>query len=314
MLQSLSFDLTSFDISPNHGFLPDALPLQKLNDPYFELWEAIISHLPALLKNKSLRNQVNKLPILSTSRLTSEREWHRAYLILSFLAHAYIWEVGGPSQVRQTLESFKSLLIETQILPPSISVPFLNVSSRLELPPTATYAALNLWNFATLSPWSELTLDNLRVLHTFTGTKDEEWFYLVSVAIEARGAKIIPVMLKAIDAARQNNSSVVLSALSKFTNCVRDIGSVLKRMYERCSPDVFYNQIRPFLAGSKNMMVAGLPQGVFYDEGNGQGRWHKYSGGSNAQSSLIQFFDVVLGVEHGSTKGSNDGFLKVSRV
>jgi indoleamine 2,3-dioxygenase len=121
-------------------------------------------------------------------------------------------------------------------------------------------------------------------------------------------------MLKAIDAARQNNSSVVLSALSKFTNCVREIGGLLKRMYEQCSPDVFYNQIRPFLAGSKNMMVAGLPHGVFYEEVNGRGRWHKYSGGSNAQSSLIQFFDVVLGVEHRSTEGSNEGFLKVSRV
>jgi indoleamine 2,3-dioxygenase len=314
MLQSPNIDLASFDISPSHGFLPEALPLQKLNDPYFELWEAIVSHLPVLLKNQSLRNQVNKLPILSTSRLTSEREWHRAYLILSFLAHGYIWEAGGPSQVRRTLNQFESLLTEHQILPPSISVPFLDVSSHLELPPTATYAALNLWNFTTLSPWSELTPNNLKVLHTFTGTKDEEWFYLISVAIEARGAKIIPVMVKAIDAARQNNCPVVLSALSKLTDCVREIGSLLKRMYEQCSPDVFYSQIRPFLAGSKNMMVAGLPHGVFYDEGNGGGRWHKYSGGSNAQSSLIQFFDVILGVEHSSTKGPNEGFLNVSRV
>jgi indoleamine 2,3-dioxygenase len=204
--------------------------------------------------------------------------------------------------------------LKNQILPPSISVPFLEISSRLELPPTATYSALNLWNFTALSSQPEFTVENLKVLNTFTGTRDEEWFYLISIIIEARGAKIIPVMLKAIDAARQSNSSVVLSALSKFTECVREIGSLLKRMYEQCSPNVFYNQIRPFLAGSKNMAVAGLPHGVFYDEGNGQGKWHQYSGGSNAQSSLIQFFDIVLGVEHNSTSGSNKGFLQVSRA
>ena len=62
------------------------------------------------------------------------------------------------------------------------------------------------------------------------------------------------------------------------------------------------------------MSVAGLPKGVFYDEGDGRGEWRMYSGGSNAQSSLIQFFDIVLGVEHHSqagTKASKTGFLNV---
>jgi indoleamine 2,3-dioxygenase len=204
----------------------------------------------------------------------------------------------------------------SQRLPPAISVPFLEVSSHLGLPPTATYAGLNLWNFSSLSPGASLSnIENLRTLHTFTGTRDEEWFYLISVAIEAHGAEIIPVMLKAMDAAQSNNPRVVISALIKFSKCVREVGVILKRMNEECDPNVFYNQIRPFLAGSKDMMLAGLPKGVFYDEGEGKGEWRQYSGGSNAQSSLIQFFDVALGVEHsltGATKGSKPGFLQVT--
>jgi len=121
-------------------------------------------------------------------------------------------------------------------------------------------------------------------------------------------------MLKAIDAVKVNNSHLVLGALVVMAYCIRDIGSMLKRMDEHCAPEVFYNEIRPFLAGSKNMSAAGLPNGVFYDEGEGKGQWLQYSGGSNAQSSLIQFFDVVLGVEHsptGGQKGNNTGFLQV---
>lgn len=82
-------------------------------------------------------------------------------------------------------------------------------------------------------------------------------------------------------------------------------------MYERCDPMVFYHEIRPFLAGRKNMEAAGLPRGVFYDEGNGKGEWKQLRGESNGQSSLIQFFDVVLGVEHHSHGGAGQASYHV---
>lgn len=128
-------------------------------------------------------------------------------------------------------------------------------------------------------------------------------------------------MTSAIDAISRNNSHIILGALIKFGYIVREIGNLLKRMNEGCDPMVFYNEIRPFLAGSKNMGLAGLPQGVFYSEGvdaegKEKGQYRQYSGGSNAQSSLIQFFDVILGVSHHSTVGtapSKNGFLSEMR-
>ncbi len=133
------------------------------------------------------------------------------------------------------------------------------------------------------------------------------------MAIEAYGAKVIPVVMKAMDAIRANESEVVSAALIDFGHNIREIGKILQRMDEQCSPKVFYDDIRPFLAGSKNMELAGLPKGVFYEERDGKGKWRQYSGGSNAQSSLIQFFDIALGVEHTLTKGSKarNGFLQV---
>lgn len=151
--------------------------------------------------------------------------------------------------------------------------------------------------------------DHLQAVTSFTGTKDEEWFFMVSVAIEAAGAKLVPLMMDAIDAVAVNNGPRVAGLLTKFAAEIDDIALILARMDQKCSPGAFYHQLRPFLAGSKNMASAGLPKGVFYDHGAGNGEWHEYYGGSNAQSSLIQTFDIFLGVEHTETGG---GYLHVS--
>lgn len=194
-----------------------------------------------------------------------------------------------------------------QRLPPAVVKPFLAVAEHLGITPSATYAVTNLWNYHCLSPAGDLSdPENLGTFLTFTGTDDESWFYLVSVAMEARGAPIFPRVLDAIQAARVNDSVRASEHLDCFTEVLKEVTMLLQRMYERCAPKVFYHSIRPFLAGSKNMAAAGLPNGVFYDEGNGKGQWKQYSGGSNAQSSLIQFFDAVLGVQHMEAKTRTD--------
>lgn len=183
-----------------------------------------------------------------------------------------------------------------------MSIPLLQVCDYLELPPVATYAGVCLWNFRPIFPDEPIdSLENLATLTTFTGSLDESWFYLVSVAIEARGAPLIPLLLEAITAVRNEDIKSVTLALQAFAERLDEIGSLLDRMYENCDPHVFYHRIRPFLAGSKNMADAGLPNGVVYDTGLGDEPYRQYGGGSNAQSSLIQFFDIILGITHRPT-------------
>lgn len=283
--------LADYGISPTHGFLPDVLPLSRLPDPYYNKWEAIVANLQALVLSRRLRGVVDKLPILSTIGLEHDAEWRRAYSLLGFMAHAYIWGGDKPSDR----------------LPPPISVPLLQISERLEIPPVATYAAVCLWNFKPLFMDEDIdNLENLATLSTFTGSLDESWFYLVSVAIEARGAPIITLMLTAIAAARHGDSATVTRCLRTFAERLADLTDLLQRMHESCDPIIFYNRIRPFLAGSKNMTEAGLPRGVLYEDGSGTETYRQYSGGSNAQSSLIQFFDIALGIEHRPTGESRN--------
>ncbi|OAG35954.1 hypothetical protein AYO21_09881 [Fonsecaea monophora] len=261
-----------YGISPVRGFLPSELPLQCLSHPVYDRWERIINNFQSLLLSKRLRAVIDKLPVIPAVHLETDTEWRRAY----------------------------------SRLPPSITYPLLQVSEYLELPPVATYAGLVLWNWKPLFLSDNLALENLSTLITFTGSLDEQWFYLVSVAMEAKGGPSIPLLLKAMQAARDNDVETVTKCLQSVAQTLDELGTLLVRMYDSCDPHVFYHRIRPFLAGSKNMKDAGLPRGVYYDDGSRQSTWRQYGGGSNAQSSLIQFFDIVLGVEHRPTGSKKD--------
>ena len=94
--------LEDFDISERYGFLPDELPLQILPDPYYNKWEAVVGSLQALILSRRLREVVQKLPVLSTSRLVVPAEWRRAYLVLAFITHGYIWGGDVPAEVSKT--------------------------------------------------------------------------------------------------------------------------------------------------------------------------------------------------------------------
>lgn len=89
-----------YDISPKNGFLPNEPPLQYLPHSYYRKWEAVVANLQALLLSKRLRAVLEELPVITTSRLRTEAEWRRAYVLLSFMTHAYIWGGDAPADVR----------------------------------------------------------------------------------------------------------------------------------------------------------------------------------------------------------------------
>jgi len=72
---------------------------------------------------------------------------------------------------------------------------------------------------------------------------------------------MIPIMLGAIASAQAGDAGKVSQALSALPECLDELAVLLHQMYEKCSPNVFCNEIRPWLAGSKNATAAGLPKG-----------------------------------------------------
>jgi len=291
--------LSDYDVSPTNGFLPTLPPCSRLSDAYYAPWESLVASLQPLILTSRLRSVVDRLPLLTTAHLVDEPEWRRAYSILGFVVHAYVWGGETPADV----------------IPPPLAIPFLETCAHLDLPPVATYAGLVLWNWKPLFSDEPIdSLENLATLHTLTGSLDESWFFLVSAAIEARGAPLLPLMLNAIRAARAGDIPAVTQALRLFAERIDDLSQMLARMVEHCDPHIFYHRIRPMLAGSKNMAEAGLPHGLLFDTGSPTDTYVQYSGGSNAQSSIIQFFDIVLGVQHAPSQPGAPNFIRDMRA
>lgn len=277
--------LEDYDIDEKRGFLSSEMPPSALPHEYYAPWEKIATNIPQLLLTSQMKNVVeNELPLLSIDQLSTLPELKRAYVLLTFMINGYVWSSTPPNEC----------------VPEALAQPLLQVSEKLGLPPIATYSSVVLWNYKIVDPSKPLDLENLTTGLTFTGSIDESWFYLISVYFEKVGARCIEHGLKAINAVNNADSAQFINSMKQLAQGIDDLTEILTRMDEKCDPYVFYFRIRPFLAGWKNMAKAGLPNGVKYGSEGGYQQW---AGGSNAQSSLIQYLDLVLGVTHFTDAG-----------
>ncbi|CAG8832546.1 25001_t:CDS:2, partial [Racocetra persica] len=213
-------------------------------------------------------------------------EYHRAFLVLSSLAHGYVW--GKFDEVSDRL-------------PACIAKPWVKVSDYLGISPIVNHAAVVLWNWRLIFPDEPFSLNNLATLFTFSNTPDESWFYLVTTAIEGFGGRAITAIMSAIRAIKTGNTQKLIIALRDINSTIIDINATLQRMHEKCDPYVFYHMIRPYLSGWEN--EDRLPKGLIYEgvdgnDENGDPIYRKYVGASAGQSALIQTLDIALNIEH----------------
>lgn len=187
--------LRKYDIDPFRGFLPSQDPLQRLPYKRYHLWEDLGDDLPKLLGARlgQVREPLRHLPVIPTDKLVTEDDLRRAHLLLCLFAHAYVW--GGTEPMDH--------------IPKGIAVPLWEVSQRLGMPPVLGHPSIVLYNWRRLDEKAAITMDNLSTLNNFFDGRDESWFYLITVEIEAKGARaIVPIML-AIDAIQRLKDETV---------------------------------------------------------------------------------------------------------
>jgi indoleamine 2,3-dioxygenase len=313
-----------FDVDTRTGFMPPNPPLARLPSQW-EPWEQLIDDAQSYrlqlgnkinitdeekARSESWRvrvaqvrrysfslgiynNDITKpqLPTLPTADLyQSELLLRRSHHVLAWTMHFYIHSLPPEVEIR---------------IPAPITVPLLQICVQLQLPPVITYSDDVLYNWALKVPSTEPTpaLDNLRCLTLFTGTRDEEEFYLSSARIELRGVDALEIMRATMDelfvgdtlAARR-----ITRYLQSLVRVLDDLARLLLAVRDGCDPDVFYHVIRPWFNGADSGSKKWTFEGLDDDAGTGLRIPTELSGPSAAQSSLIHALDTFLGVDHTS--------------
>jgi indoleamine 2,3-dioxygenase len=273
--------LSDFDISPEHGFLPQD-PFQEIPD--CEPLNALASELPKLLSARMVRRfidgQRSLLPSIPSS--WEEQAYRAAMRVLSFAGHAYVWE--SPDHPAASL-------------PAQIAQPWYEVAHRLERPPVLSYASYALDNWRRLDASKPIALDNIVLLQNFLGGLDEEWFVVVHVQIERQAGPGMAGLAQAVNGAALDREADVLIGLRALASAQTEMRDTLLRMKERCDPYIYYTRVRPYIHGWKNSPT--LREGLVYGGVAAYaGRPQPFRGETGAQSSIVPCLDAGLGISH----------------
>ncbi|XP_043359041.1 indoleamine 2,3-dioxygenase 1 isoform X2 [Dermochelys coriacea] len=283
-------NLEKFHVSEEYGFvLPD--PLTELPD-YYAPWMDVAANLPHLIEGHQLRRE---MPLLSTQYLRGHRQLRLARLALGFITMGYVWQGGS----RQTVK----------ILPRVLAVPYCTISELLDLPPILVYADCVLANWKKRDPCGPLNIENLDILFSFPGGDSNKGFFIVSLLVEAAaaaGIKAIPIIVNAI---LHRDLCSLETALQDVVLSICKMCEAFKLIHECVNPGAFFRSLRIYLSGWKDSFL--MPEGLVYE-----GVWDspkQFSGGSAAQSSTLQCFDVLLGIQHRTAQGFSAEYLGCMR-
>lgn len=197
------------------------------------------------------------------------------------------------------------------VIPESIGIPLLRVSQHLNLPSILTYSDTVLYNWDLVKPSADPTpgLFNIRSQELFTGTNDEQEFYLTSARIELRGVEALELMRESMDELFVGDDIAVQRVcgyLEQLAVVINDLRELLMHVKEGCNPTVFNDEIRPWFRGrdsdpaQRPWVFEGIEEaGIPYPT--------EMSGPSAAQSSLIHVLDIFLGVVQYSHKETITG-------
>ena len=171
--------------------------------------------------------------------------------------------------------------------------------------------------------WEAISSDaisqSLQLGDKATSTSDEPEFYLVSGRIEL--AAVVRSTMDELFVGDDIAIRRITEYLHQLASVIRRIKLILLELRTKCSPDIFYHQIRHWLRGEDSQKDRKwIFEGI--DEDPSLVEPVELSGPSAAQSSLLQALDIFLGVdqysplEKTSTEDSNQytSFLKRMRL
>lgn len=243
------------------------------------------------------------MPVLETEGLRESLcSLRRAHVVLAFLTHFYAHTTVAPNPVE---------------IPTCLGVPLLAVSDLLGLPPVLTYADTVLYNFHAAAPSGALSLaanPPTYTLASFTNTRSEQQFYIISALCEIAGSEALRLMRRSLDElflADQTALRRLTMYLKKLAVQIDRIGDITLSIMKEVDPEEFYHLIRPWFKGgdsegpeSLGWLFMGADDQAHAAENANRGtrKGRMFSGPSAGQSSLIHAIDIFLTVDHSPTE------------
>lgn len=255
------------------GFLPEKDPLAKLPSSYEPL-EEIVSNLPEFYTDGSIRERIKKLPELPVAHLDGQL-LEAVMRDIHFVTAAYYHARGHEPP---------------NYFPSNIARPAYYAAKKFDKEPILSYCSYALNNWSLRFDERGFEPDNINILRKFIFTRDEEWFILIHVAIEAEAQNI----LKAIVAAYGEKA---LANPDDFEDCLVMMGIGLERLYrllarmrEQCQPKTYAAEVRIPIMMQKEIVFEGVPEL--------KGRPITLLGETGAQSSIVPSVVAALCVQH----------------
>ncbi|MBL4869234.1 MAG: hypothetical protein JKY67_22965 [Pseudomonadales bacterium] len=278
--------MNCWEVTTKRGFLMAENPVNCVSSVLngelkiaVEAIENIANSLPHHIDNETTREVCHNLPVLKVYSLGTLELAHRERLhqIYAYLTNAYLWAPGE---------------VPVNSLPAQLAVPFVQLSDLVNRPPTLSYTNTQLCNWQVIDPAKPLDdAENLKTLQTFQNYPDEEWFWVIHIAIEAAGGAAVMAGKDAVMAAKVGDVDRLTKGLRIITDGLSKIIALAKRIEEGCDPDIYFKTLRPFLFNKEEGLIF---EGVKRYEGKPQ----KFYGQTGAQSSLIPALCEVLGIKH----------------
>ncbi|MDX1993950.1 MAG: hypothetical protein SF029_16300 [bacterium] len=269
----------------DRGYLvcPDPLvhlpPETPLSSEAIETLESLAASVPALMESRQIGQTIDSLPRFD---FNAEAFTHadfriveRLMMLYSYFASAYIY--GEPENPAHRL-------------PEGVAVPLVRLAGMVERPPILSYSGYVLNNWRRLDPAGEIALGNMTLLQNFLGGRDEDWFILVHVDIEAQAAGALQGVKRAVDAAKSSDAETLASALQQVAACVTNMIHTFHRMPEGCDSDVYYYKVRPYIFGFNDVVYEGVAEFG--------GKPQTFRGQTGAQSSIVPTLVSALGLQH----------------
>jgi indoleamine 2,3-dioxygenase len=274
-----------WDIRPITGFLIESKPLSnvgEIDNPFpsqaAEALEALAARLPALIQAGTLLSALTDLPpvALDDDQLAEidARVLERLFALYGYLASAVIHGAGQ------------------SLLPLALALPLTQIAAALDRPPMLGYAGQVLHNWRLIEPAGGFSPENIELLLTFTDLPDESWFFKVHIAIEAQAGELLDAMREVFAAIARADDFAVQDCLRRMHHGLVQITRTFHLMPEGCDPDIYYQQVRPFLMSFDASVIF---EGVSPNP-------TPLRGGSGAQSSVVPAALACLGIAHAANE------------